>query len=127
MAAVLVIGLFVALIGGVGVVAPQVLQGISRYTVTPLGLYLASAFRIFVGVALVRGAAASRAPGLLRVLGFIAIGAGIVTLLLGVARAREIVNWWLGQGPVLIRLWPGIALGFGVFLVWAAAPRRRAA
>lgn len=127
MALVLVIGLLIAVVGGVGVVSPDVLQSISRYAVTPVGLYLAAAFRIAVGVVLVLVAAGSRAPRVLRVLGFIAIAAGLVTLFLGVDRARAIVDWWSGQGPVSMRLWPALALLFGVLIVVAALPRRRAA
>jgi hypothetical protein len=127
MALVLAIGFLIAAVGAVGVVAPHVLQSISRYTVTPTGLYVAAALRIVIGVALVRVAAASRAPWLLRGLGFIAIAAGIVTLFLGVDRAGAILAWWSGQGPVLIRLWPALALVFGVIMVWAVIPRRRPA
>ena len=127
MALVLVVGLLIAAVGGIGVVAPHVLQGISRYTVTPVGLYVVAALRVAIGVALVRVAAVSRAPSLLRVLGFVAIAAGIGTLFLGVDRAGAILAWWSGQGPVLIRLWPALALVFGVIMVWAVVPRRRAA
>jgi hypothetical protein len=127
MALVLAIGFFIAAVGAVGVVAPHLLQSASRYAMTPTGLYGAAALRIVIGVVLVRVAAASHAPRLLRSLGVIAIAAGIITLFLGVDRAGAILTWWSGQGPVFMRLWPALALVFGVIMVWAVIPRRRAA
>jgi len=94
---------------------------------TPTGLYFEAALRIVIGVVLVRVAAASRAPRLLRGLGVIAIAKGIITLFLGVDRAAAILAWWSGQGPVVMRLWPAIALVFGLIIVWTVIPRRRAA
>jgi hypothetical protein len=127
MALVLAIGFLIAALGAIGVVAPHILQSISRYTVTPIGLWVAALFRIVIGVALVRAAAASRAPRLLRGLGVIAIAAGIGTLFLGVDRATAILAWWSGQGAFFIRLWPALAFVFGVIMVWAVVPRRRVA
>jgi hypothetical protein len=116
-------GLFIALVGGVGVVAPDVLMGVARYAVTPLGLYLAAAFRIVVGIVLIRFAARTRFPTVLRVLGFFVIAAGIVTAFLGVDRTHAILNWWAGLGPIGMRLLPAIALVVGVIIVVAARPR----
>ena len=127
MALVLAIGFLIAALGAIGVVAPHILQSISRYTVTQTGLYVAAALRVVIGVALLRAAAASRAPRFLRFLGVIAIAAGIGTLFLGVDRAAAILAWWSGQGAFLIRLWPALGLVFGVIVVWAVIPRRRAA
>lgn len=122
----LAIGLFVAAIGMVGIVAPHSLQAIARYSVTPLGLYVAAAVRVAFGVVLIRAAPASRAPKALRVLGFIALVGGLITPFIGVDRARAISDWWSAQGPVLIRLWPALAFVFGVFIAYAVKPGRRA-
>jgi hypothetical protein len=124
---VLVVGLFIIAIGGIGVVAPYGLENIARHVTTPIGLYLAAAFRVAIGIALIRVAAASRWPRMLRCLGVIAIFAGVVTLGLGVDRARSILDWWSQQGPVFMRFWPALAVLFGVIMVLAVAPRRPAA
>jgi FtsH-binding integral membrane protein len=123
----LAIGLFVAAIGIVGIVAPPSLQAIARYSVTLLGLYVAAAARIAFGVILVRAAPASRAPKVLRLLGLIALVGGLITPFIGVDRARAISDWWSTQGPLVIRLWPALALVFGVFIAYAVKPERRAA
>ena len=127
MVLVLAIGFLIAAVGAVGVVAPHILQSISRHALTPTGLYGAAALRVLIGVVLVRVATASRAPRLLRGLGVIAIAAGVITLFLGVDRAGAILAWWSGQGPVFMRLWPAFALVFGVIIVLAVIPRRREA
>ncbi len=119
-ALVLVLGLLIASIGALGVIAPESLQAISRYTVTPLGLSLAAAARVAIGIILIRAAPASRLPRVLRVLGLIALVAGVITVFLGVGGASTILTWWSNQGPLLIRLWPALALIFGVLLVYSA-------
>lgn len=121
----LAVGLFVAAVGIAGIVAPHALQTIARYSITPLGLYVAAAVRVVFGVILIRSAPASRAPGVLRVVGFIALVAGVITPFLGVDRAHAIFDWWSVQGPLLIRLWPALALIFGILIVYAVNPARR--
>ena len=127
MTLVLAIGLLIGAIGAVGVITPEGLGAISRYTITPLGLYLAAAVRVAIGIILIRAAPTSRLPRVLRVLGIIAVVAGVITVFLGVDRASTILAWWSGQGPLLIRLWPALALIFGVVLVYSAVSNRRAA
>jgi hypothetical protein len=65
----------------------------------------------------------SRAPTTIRILGVVIIVAGLITPLLGVERARMIVEWWATQGSGFMRAWAGFALAFGLFLAYAVAPR----
>lgn len=118
-------GLFAAAVGIAGIVAPYALQTIARYSITPLGLYVAAAVRVVFGVILIRAASASRAPAVLRVVGIVALVAGLITAFLGVDRAHAMFEWWSAQGPVLIRLWPALALIFGILIVYAVNPARR--
>ena len=126
-AAAVVIGAFVAALGAAGVVQPRLLLGISRYSVTPAGLWAAAALRVAIGVVLLAATARPRAPGVLRSLGWLSIVAGVVTAAARVDQVQAIVQWWLAQGPVGMRLWPALALLFGAVLVWAAVPARRSA
>ena len=120
-----ILGVFVAVVGAVGVIAPDRLQAISRYSATPLGLTIAGAFRIVFGIILVLAARGSRGPTWLRFVGFVAVVAGVLTLFIGVDRAQAILEWWSRQGPVMMRLWPGLALVLGVSVASAAAPAYR--
>jgi hypothetical protein len=120
------IGVFVLVVGLIGVTAPSALLKVADYATTPIGLYAAAAVRIGIGSVLLLVAPTTRAPKLMRVFGAIAIGAGVVTALVGVDRARAILAWETAQGPTLIRLSAVLALLFGGYLVFAVTSRRAA-
>ena len=121
----IVIGLLLAAVGLVGVVAPSYILEIGRSLLTPMSLYVVAAFRIGVGVVLVLVAAASRLPTTLRVFGIVIILAGVFTLILGVERSRAILDWWSNQGSLFMRFCLTGPLVIGLFIVYAfTSPRR---
>jgi hypothetical protein len=120
------IGLFVMVVGVVGIAAPSTLLRAADYATTPVGLYAAAALRIGIGIVLILVAPTSRAPKVIRVLGAIAVGAGVITALVGVDRVRAMVAWEAAQGTTLIRLGAVLALVFGGFIVFAVSGRRAA-
>lgn len=122
----LLVALLIALIGLTGVVAPDRLMTMAQCTATPVGIYLAAALRIGIGLVLARVAPVSRAPKTLRIFGVLAVIAGVTTLFLGTERAQALLEWWLAQGPAFIRLWAGLPLVLGGFIVYAVAAGRRA-
>jgi hypothetical protein len=115
----LLVALFIALIGLTGIFAPNRLMTISQSSVTPVGIYVAAALRIGIGLVLVRVAPSSRAPKVLFAFGVIAVIAGLVTLFLGIERAQVLLEWWSAQGPGFIRLWAGLPLVLGGFIAYA--------
>ena len=115
----LLVALLIALIGLTGVFVPNCLMTISQYSVTPVGIYVAAALRIGIGVVLVQVAPSSRAPRILRILGVIAVLAGVATLFLGVERAQAVLEWSSAQGPAFMRLWAGLPLALGGFIAYA--------
>lgn len=121
----LLVALFIAFIGLTGVFAPDCLVTIGPYFVTPVGIYVAAALRIGIGLVLPRVAPVSRAPKTLRIFGVSAVLAGVTTLFLGTERAQAILEWWSAQGPAFIRLWAGLPLALGAFIAYAVAPGRR--
>ena len=123
----LLIGLFLVAIGMCGVAAPHGLLTAVRFVLTPRGLYLVAAVRVVFGVILLLAAPSSRTPRVLRLLGFIMLVAGLTTPFFGVDRARVMLDWWSARGPAFMRVWAGLAVAFGAFVVYAVAPRRRAA
>lgn len=120
----LLIGVFVIVIGLIGVAAPSVLLRAADYVTTPIGLYAAAAIRIGIGIVLMLVAPTTRAPKLIRVIGGIAVVAGVITPFVGVDRARAILAWETAQGTILIRLSALLALVFGSFIVFAVTSRR---
>ena len=118
----LVLSLFVAALGALGVVSPTRLVSLVRYFQTPAGLYVAAALRVVLGVALFFSAPTSRAPEFMRILGVVIIVAGLITPLFGLTRFRRLIDWWLARGPALLRAWAAFAFGFGLLLAYALVP-----
>ena len=121
------IGLVVTAIGILGMAAPAILLDTARLSVTPLGLYVVAALRVAFGLVLIRVAPISRAPRAFRILGAFIVVAGIITPFLGIERARAILEWWTAQGTVFFQISMALPVIFGLFIVYAVAPRRRAA
>ena len=123
----LAVGFLIAALGLTGVIAPQILLTISNAFMSESGLVAAAIIRVSLGAVLMLAARGSRSPAFLRALGLFAVLAGVFTFFLGVDRAHQIQRWWLGQGPLLIRLFPALALVFGLLIVSALIPRRQSA
>lgn len=123
----IVIGLLIGAVGLVGMVAPSLLLEFGRSLLTPTALYVVAALRIGIGVVLVRIAAVSRLPKVLRVLGVFFILAGLATPFFGVERARAVFDWWSSQGAWFMRVCAGVPVAFALFIVYAVIPPRRAA
>jgi hypothetical protein len=122
----LLIGVFVLIVGLIGVTVPSALLKAADYATTSIGLYAAAAFRIGMGIVLILVAPTTRAPKLIRALGAFAVAAGVITAFVGVDRARAILAWETAQGPILIRLSAVLALVFGGLIVFAVTSRRAA-
>ena len=115
----LVLSLCVVALGALGIVSPRGLLNFVRRFDSWGGLYAAAAFRIVLGIVLFYSAPTSHAPELLRILGMIILGAGLITPLIGLKRFRQIVDWWSSQGLTFIRIGAALAFVFGLFLAYA--------
>ena len=123
-----VIGLCIAGVGAVGVAEPAVLVWIAQHASTPGAFYAVAAIRIAFGAVLISVAPESRAPRGLRLLGWIIVIAGIATALtglVGMERARAIIEWWLQQGSSVLRATSLLLVALGSFVAYACAPARR--
>lgn len=116
---VLAICLIILGFGTVGTLAPGRLVKFVLWLDNLRGLYIAAAFRILFGAALIDIAPSAQWPTFLLILGLITITAGFGLLLLGFERFHKIVAWWCGQSVGLLRIWSVAALLLGVFLVYA--------
>jgi hypothetical protein len=125
-----VLGLCIGAVGAVGILAPSGLIWVAQNSVTSGAFYVIAAVRVAFGLLLISVARASRAPKALRLLGYVIVIAGIATALmgvLGIGRARAIIEWWLHQGSGAVRLTGVLILALGAFVAYACAPGRRAA
>ena len=118
----LIICLLTAAFGALGIASPSRLLGVVRRFQTPAGLYFAAGIRVLLGVALLFAAPASRAPGLVFVLGVVILVIGVITPFFGLERFRSLLDWWSAQGSTFVRGWAVVALAFGLALAYALGP-----
>lgn len=121
----LLIGLLLTVQGILGIVAPDLFVGSIRLIQTPPVMYVAAVLRVVFGIVLIRAAAGSRAPGFLRVFGFIIVIGGLLTPFVGVWASQHILGWWSASGSALVRVFAGVSLALGLVIVYAVAPYRR--
>jgi uncharacterized membrane protein len=122
------IGFIIAGIGIFGVAAPSAFLEFGRSLQTPNVIYIIAAVRVIFGAVLLWVSPASRTPKTLRVLGVLIVIAGVLTPFIGVERSRAMLDWWSTQGPLFTRAGAGVAVVFGLFIVYAiTTPRRSAA
>ena len=122
-----VFGLCIGTVGVVGMLAPSSLVWIAQHSVTSGAFYLIAAVRVGFGLVLIYAASASRAPRTLRIVGYVIVVAGLATALtglVGIERARTIIDWWLQQGAGIIRLTSVVLVALGGFVVYACVPVR---
>jgi hypothetical protein len=129
--AILLSAVLITILGVFGLISPDTVMALRReYVVNDYGMYAVAAFRLALGVLLIRFAPASRVPRVLRVFGILvclqalvqAVGATVIPL----DRARAILEWE-GSHPGLLRVGALIALAIGAFLSFAVTktPDRR--
>ncbi|MCM3878014.1 MAG: hypothetical protein NEA02_16555 [Thermoanaerobaculia bacterium] len=122
-------GALIAAIGAVGVLVPAGLVWIAQHSVSPGAFYVIATVRVALGLVLISVASVSRVPRILRILGYFILLAGVATALtglVGIERVRVMIEWWLAQGPGVIRLTGALVLAFGGFVAFACTPNRRA-
>jgi hypothetical protein len=125
-----VIGLCIAAVGAIGILAPSSLVWISQRFGTPAEWYAIGVTRVAIGLLLLAVARTSRAPRALRVIAFIPLLAGVGALAtpsIGLERARAIIEWWSRQGPGVLRLPAVFLVALGGFIAYACRPSPRAA
>jgi hypothetical protein len=124
-AAALLVALFTIVVGVLGIVSPDSGTAIRRqYFATPVGIYAAGVVRLAMGLVVILGAPASRAPKTLRALGAVMCMQGLAATLFGPDRARAILEWETMQGTALLRVGAAVALASGGFVAFAVTGRR---
>ena len=125
--AALLVALFTVVVAVVGLVSPASVTAVRRlYFATPAGLYTAAAVRLAMGLVVILGATASRAPKTLRLLGAVMCMQGLSATILGPEHARTVLEWETMR-PALLRAGAIVALASGVFMVFALTTGRRPA
>jgi|SRR5579859_5997601 len=115
-------GVLIVCMGLLVALEPQIVLSFGRALITPHGLYIIAAVRVALGFVLLVAASASRAPRTLRVIGVIALIAGLTTPWFGVARSLAVMNWGESAGTLYLRLAGVVIAAIGAFFLWAFQP-----
>jgi hypothetical protein len=107
------------LLGLTGVLWPEGVMGLAKYSFTATGLYVIAVARMLLGALLLLAARATRTPKTVLVIGLLIFVAGIATALMGVERAKLLGDWLLDRGPDFLRLAACLPLAAGCFIAVA--------
>lgn len=113
-------GGLIAVLCSVGFVRPAVLRAVFDRLSDQATWVFAVVVRLVFGTLLLMLADELRFSFAMTVLGWVAIIAAVVVLLLGPERIDRLVKWWLALPDPVLRLSMAFAAAFGAFLVYVA-------
>jgi hypothetical protein len=117
---VLFLAAVMILFGLTGVLYPEALMALAKYSVTAKGIYVIAAVRIIIGALLLITAGATRMPKTLRVIGGIMLVAGVATLFMSPQQAQGFVEGILARGVEFFRVAACLPLIVGLLAGGAA-------
>ena len=121
----LFIGALMILLGLTGVLWPEGLMDLMKYSFTSTGIYVAAITRMILGALLLVAARATRTPKTIRVIAVIIFLAGVATALINPERAQLLRDWWLSHGPDALRIAACFPLAVGFFILVATMTKPR--
>ena len=123
----MVVGVLYFLLGVAIAVAPEWFLALVDWP-SRQGLYVAAGIRVIVGLVLLLAAQASRFPRVFRVIGAIALAAGMILPFVSIDLWGEWMRYWTVDQLTVFRTMLAISgTIFGAFVMYAAAPRGAAA
>ncbi len=117
----MVLGVAFILVGVLVAVSPERLLSLADWE-SRRGLYIAAALRVVSGLVLILAAPASRSPTGFRIVGAIALLAGLVLPPIPTDRWTTFIRWWTKEHRNLYRASATVAILLGTFIVYAALP-----
>jgi hypothetical protein len=113
------------LVGLTGVLWPEGLIDLMKYSFTSTGIYVAAITRMVLGALLLVAARATRTPKTIRVIAVFIFLAGVATALINPERAQLLKDWWLSHGPDALRIAACFPLAVGFFILVATLTKPR--
>jgi hypothetical protein len=117
----MVFGVVILLAGVLVAVSPERLLSVADWE-SRRGLYIAAATRIVTGLVLILAAPVSKSPIGFRIIGAIALLAGLVFPLIPIDRWAGFIRWWTQEHRALYRASAAVAILLGAFIAYAALP-----
>jgi hypothetical protein len=118
--ALLVFGLLISTVSLLGVLFPMWLVGGVKQAWQKKGaMFLAVIVRIALGSTLIAAAPQTGFPAVVRIIGVLGLIAAVVLPIVGWQRIDDLMAWFQGRPPVLIRVWCTFGVLAGAFVVVA--------
>ena len=114
------IGTFIACMGLLYLIRPDILKAIMNFFSQGSRLYLAALVRFALAIVFFIGARECDVTWVIVIFGVIFLFSGILIFMLGLKRAKEILQWYLTQQDFVFRFLSIIVLGVGLIIVYAA-------
>lgn len=107
-----------AAFGLVVIIKPALAHDLTRLFADKTGMWVATAIRAVLALGLFAAASESKAPMLLKLLGFLILVVAIVMPILGLDRHRRMIDWWLARSRTVEMLCGAAAFVFGIGLIY---------
>lgn len=107
-----------AAMGVLIIVKPALAHDLTRLFADKTGMWIATAIRAVLALGLLAAASESKAPMLLKLLGFLILIIAIVMPILGLDRHRRMIDWWLGRKRTVEIMCGAAAFVFGIGLIY---------
>jgi hypothetical protein len=107
-----------AAMGVIIIVKPALAHDLTRLFADKTGMWIATAIRAVVALGLLSAASESKAPMLLKLLGFLILIIAIMMPILGLDRHRRMIDWWLGRKRTVEIMCGAAAFVFGIGLIY---------
>ncbi len=117
----MILGVALVLVGALVAVSPDRLLSVADWE-SRRGLHIAAAMRVVSGLVLILAAPVSRSPAGFRIIGAIALLAGLVFPLIPTDRWATFIRWWTKEHRALYRASAAVAILLGAFIAYAALP-----
>jgi hypothetical protein len=115
-----IVGLVIAAIGIAFMIKPGAMNRIIEFFKKGKRLYIAAPVRLAFAVVFLLGARECKHFWVIFAFGILFLITGIMVLLLGPKRLIPVLEWWLKQPTLLLRLMALIALALGVVIIISA-------
>jgi hypothetical protein len=113
------------LVGLTGVLWPEGLMELVKYSFTSAGVYVTAITRMILGGLLLVAAAATRTPKTIRVIAVLIFLAGVATALMSPDRAQVLGNRMLERGSDFLRIAACFPLAAGFFILVSTLTKPR--
>ncbi len=115
-----IIGVAIVLLGLVYLVKPEIIRALIRFFSVGSRVYLAAVIRFTLAVVFFLGARECRYTWLIILFGILFLASGLLIIILGPSKVRQILNWYLRQPVIILRFLSLIVVIFGLIIVGAA-------